>query len=42
MKKVVVWVLKAIGGLFGALLALIVVLMLAIWVADPTVLRNVV
>lgn len=42
MKKVVVWVLKAIGGLFGALLALIVVLMLAIWVADPTVLRNIV
>jgi CubicO group peptidase (beta-lactamase class C family) len=42
MKKVLVWTLKAIGGLFGALLALIVVLMLAIWVADPTVLRNIV
>lgn len=42
MKKVLVWILKAIGGLFGALLALIVVLMLAIWVADPTVLRNIV
>lgn len=42
MKKILGWILKGLGWLFGGLLSLIVVLMLMIWVADPTVLRNLV
>jgi CubicO group peptidase (beta-lactamase class C family) len=42
MKKVLGWILKGIGGLLGALVGLIVTLMIMIWVADPTVLRNLV
>jgi len=42
MKKILGWILKGIGGLLAALAGLIITLMLMIWVADPTVLRNLV
>ncbi len=40
MKRLFGWMLKALGGLLGALLAVIVVLLLVLWVADPAVVRN--
>jgi CubicO group peptidase (beta-lactamase class C family) len=42
MKKILGWILKGVGGLLAALFGLIVTLMLMIWIADPTVLRNLV
>jgi CubicO group peptidase (beta-lactamase class C family) len=42
MKNQVRWVLKGAGGFFAAVFGLVLVLMLTIWVADPTVLRNIV
>lgn len=42
MKKLFTWIFKIIGGVLASLLGVIVVLMLMIWVADPTVLRNLV
>lgn len=42
MKKALRWMLKGIGSLFAALFGLVITLMLMIWVADPTVLRNIV
>ncbi len=42
MKKIFRWIFKGIGGFFAALFGLLLVLMLMIWVADPTVLRNIV
>jgi CubicO group peptidase (beta-lactamase class C family) len=40
MTRILLGLLKGLGGLIGAILALTVLLMLTIWVADPTVLKN--
>ena len=40
MTRILLGLLKGLGGLIGAILALTVLLMLTIWVADPTVLNN--
>lgn len=42
MSKLIKWILRGFGGLLAFVVGLVVVLMLAIWVADPTVLRNLV
>lgn len=42
MKRFFRWIIKAVGVLLGSVFAVVAILLVAIWVADPTVVRNLV